>query len=205
LSEDIAKAARGNAAENARSKPQIIIPKLQDTYSTFNESTPTRPQPAVDVVEASGNLDAGKANAQLALALNTILNGGNYEIQRTPNTFRAVGLGAGGSGTPVWTPTANTRFRLMGGIVTIGVGAQTSPNPTTLYLYDGQTIGTALILALSINVVAVAYTFTQPYYIPFYFHGNGWLSQAVNNPLIFTTSQVWQIGPVDISVWGTEE
>jgi hypothetical protein len=198
----IAKAARDKA--NGTITP-IVTPKLKDVYSDFTESSPTGPTPAVDVIPASSILDAGKQNAQLTLALQTVLNGGNYEIVRTPKIFRASGCAAGNSGAFIWTPAQGKRFRLMGAVISIGAGAVTSANPTIVVLYDNVAATPNQLFTVTINAAAVAYTFTQPYVAYFQLPANGYLSLAANNSLILNVVQVMTTGNIDCTAWGTEE
>lgn len=123
---------------------------------------------------------------------------GLSEQQRTPDTFKTMATATAGS-VEIWSPTAGTRFRLMGGVITLSKEAACAGAFYVTLQDEGAsfmrfTVSAAALVATG-NVVV----------IPIILPGNGYLSTAINNDLDIFLNGALTAGEIAVSVWGTEE
>ena len=119
-------------------------------------------------------------------------------VNYSPNTFKGNTTAAAGS-TTIWTPTTGTKFRLMGGLITITKDAAAAAAFNVTFL-DGA----AAIFKISISGAALVAT-GNVIVIPFSFPSNGYLSLAADNLFTMFLSSALTAGELSISCWGTEE
>jgi hypothetical protein len=117
------------------------------------------------------------------------------ESQRTPTVFKTLDLTAAAGSTAVWTPSANKRFRVLGGVVNVP-NTSTSAAGLISRLLDGAT-NFANIVAIGTTTAGISYTLS--------FGENGYLSTAVGNVLNVNNTAAYTAGGIVLSVWGTEE
>jgi len=99
----------------------------------------------------------------------------------------------------IWAPTAGTRWRLMGGIITI---SKESACASALWVaLQDSSVNFAYFQISNAALVATG----QLIIIPFTFPGNGYLSSGVNNGLNLNFSAALTSGSAAVAVWGTEE
>lgn len=127
-------------------------------------------------------------------------NGASYDRVRIANVFHTALVTAAGT-TAVWTPTAGTKFRLMGYSIDIA-GTAAATGVQAIELLDGATV-IKNHLAVVLQTFA-ATTAIQGVTISVNC-GQGQLSAAANNVLNIHTSEAMVSGGVAINVWGTEE
>jgi hypothetical protein len=118
-------------------------------------------------------------------ALDLVFNGSTWDRLRTPNVFKTLNAVSIATEATIWTPAAGKKFRLMGGLISVGTAAAN-------VLIKDNTAGTTIAI-LPKTAVDVAFTFVL---------GNGVLSAAANNVLTATGVATTTISGV---VWGTEE
>lgn len=124
---------------------------------------------------------------------------GFFEYSRTPGTFKTASVAAAPATTDVWSPTAGKKFRLMGGVITMG-GTIAAAAARTLQLIE-ETAGTVII-----EVHMVIPVLGGNVQVPFTIPGNGYLSSAVTKKLqAVTAGGTYVVGTDAVSVWGTEE
>src|SRR5271166_7180262 len=110
--------------------------------------------------------DGQTPSAQLAYA-HLVFNGTTWDRLRTPVIFKALNGVVITSETTIWTPAAGKKFRLMGGVLSVGVAAG------NVVLKD-NTGGTTIL-------IIPAGALNTPF--PLLGMGNGILSAAANNVL----------------------
>lgn len=119
----------------------------------------------------------------------------------TPTHFRTVQL-ALAAATPVWTPTAGKKFRLLGLLIQLGSAALAAAAESTLTLLDGAD---QIELAFDFWVPTVPALPSIAANIALDIRPNGYLSRAINNVLNATLTADLADGHFRILVWGTEE
>jgi hypothetical protein len=124
------------------------------------------------------------------------------EPLKTPTIWRLQNVVNAGD-TAVWTPAAGKRFRWMGGSISV-------PGRTTLAAAGFETIsfhdgGGAINISYDIALPAAVALIPQNWSETFNFPGNGYISTAINNPLIVNLSAALTAGYIHVNVWGTEE
>jgi len=128
--------------------------------------------------------------------------GANLEAVRTPTTFAhfaAINTG----NTLVWDPTAGTRFRLLGGVVTVTAQCTFAAAANNVFeFYDG--VVRTHIGYFWFWVTAVAGT-TPVVTFAFDLRPNGYLSAAIDNNLNANLNATMTAGAVSGFVYGTEE
>ena len=122
----------------------------------------------------------------------------NLEAVRTPSTFRSVQANTAAA-TVIWTPTAGTRFRLMGGVISFAGPTLAAAAITTINLRDENT---SFLVDFDAWIPTVAEHMPA---IAFDLKPNGYLSLAVNNRLRVLLNANFLTGDIRITVWGTEE
>ena len=152
---------------------------------------------------AGNNSDAVATEATGQQTVNAQLfgfNGTTFDRIRVANVYHTVIATAAGS-TAVWTPSAGTKFRLMGYTIDVAATAAAT-GPLTIKLEDGATV----IKNHIVNVIQ-----TQTANISGGDShmgadlGQGQLSAADDNVLNINLSEACGSGGVAINVWGTEE
>lgn len=129
-----------------------------------------------------------------------VQKGSMLEAQRTPIRFiPSVTIDAAGDNI-VWDPAAGTRFRLMGGILSL-----TSDITTAAQLIMTILDAAAPILRFWISEGAIAAAPGHPTIIPFTLPNNGYLSAAINQNLILNLTTALTVGSCGLNVYGTEE
>ena len=116
---------------------------------------------------------------------NYVYNGATWDRERTPNVFKPQSAVAIGTEATVWTPGAGKKFRLMGGIISVGTLAGD-------VVFRDNTAGTTIAVISCVPVgESVAFDF-----------GNGILSATANNVL---TADGPAASTLSGTLWGTEE
>jgi hypothetical protein len=164
-------------------------------------SDPTTPARIATVV--TGNADGvfGVNNPALVSATANYVRNMNagYEVIRTPVTYKNNVCAAAPATTDIWAPTAGKKFRLLGGIITMG-GLIAAAATRTLQLIE-ETAGT-VILETGITIPVLGNNFS----VPFNLGPNGYLSSTVTKKLqAVTAGATYTTGQDVVSVWGTEE
>jgi hypothetical protein len=150
---------------------------------------------------ADGMANAG-VNALFEIAYNGLFNGATWDRQRGPVVFRSVRVTAAGS-TPLWTPAASKKFRLMRYcIIVTGNASLAAAGILTVDLFDGAT---SLGQGHDIYVPAAALSGPALYWSDWVDLGNGQLSSAANNVLNGNLSAALTAGAARILSCGTEE
>lgn len=119
------------------------------------------------------------------------------EILKTPTVWKTVTCTAGAN--TIWDPAAGTRFRLMGGLITVSKDAATAAQEY-ITLLDGA----AVFMTFTISGAALVAT-GNVIVIPFSFPLNGYLSTTADNILGLTLATDFTAGNCNINVWGIEE
>jgi hypothetical protein len=134
--------------------------------------------------DATALIQSMQVKSRLALAL--LFNGLTWDGQRTPVIFKTLNAVAIAAEATIWTPAAGKRFRLMGGLLSVGTAA------ANVVLKDNTAGATIAILPKA------------PLDTPFVLGpmGNGILSAAINNLLTATGIATTTISG---TIWGTEE
>lgn len=149
---------------------------------------------------AQGSLGTPDGPSVLTMDQLYAWNGGAYDRVRIANVFHTALVTAAGT-TAVWTPTAGTRFRLMGYSIDIA-GTAAATGVQAIELLDGATV-------IKNHLAVVLQTFAATTAIQGVTIsvdcGQGQLSAAANNVLNIHTSEAMVSGGVAINVWGTEE
>lgn len=137
----------------------------------------------------------------VALTENLLFNPdtNQMEAQRTPTAMKYLDS-CTTTGNPIWTPPANKRFRLMGGIITLSKEAACA-GALLISLAD---VGTGNIAAFQVSNAALVAT-GQVLQISFQLPGNGYLSKIVGAALNNVFSGALTAGACSFTVWGTEE
>lgn len=131
-----------------------------------------------------------------------LYNGSNFDVPRTPTTFKSVQATASGN-TALWTPTSGKKFRLMRFKVQVtGNATQTAGGVLTIGLQDATT---AIGVSHDVYVPSVALTGQFDYDGGWVDLGNGFLSAAANNVLNINLSAAFTAGNCRIIACGTEE
>lgn len=128
----------------------------------------------------------GLAQAALAAEANALWNGASFDIARGGKLFVPLNAVAIGAEAALWTPTAGKKFRLMGGLISVGTAAG------NVVLKDGTGLATILVLPKA--------ALDTPFALPPM--GNGILSGAINRVLTGTGVATATISGF---VFGTEE
>jgi hypothetical protein len=113
-------------------------------------------------------------------------NGATWDVLRTANKFVSLAAVAIGAEATLWTPAAGKKFRLMGGLVSIGTAAG------NVTIRDGTALATILVLPKA--------GLDTPFALPPM--GNGILSGAANRLL---TGQGVATATISGFLFGTEE
>lgn len=123
----------------------------------------------------------------------------HYETGRTPNRWKSVETAVAAATTDLWTPAAGTKFRLMGGIITMS-GSIAAIAKRSLKLIE-ETAGT-VIVAVGIVIPVLGANIAIPFTIP----GNGFLASTADKKLqVVTAGGTYVAGSDWVTVWGTEE
>lgn len=151
--------------------------------AAFNGATFDRLRSAADNADA---LAVSALGLLRVLSAQVVFNGATFDRRRTPFVFKPLSAVAIATETAIWTPTAGKKFRLMGGIFSVGVAAAN-------VLLKDNTAGTTIF-------VIPKSALDTPIAIPPL--GNGILSGAVDRPLTATGVATSTLSGV---VFGTEE
>jgi len=163
----------------------------------FNGATYDRLRSAGSTTDAL----AGEATGQQTIiSQNYGFNGATFDRIRIANIYHTVVATAAGS-TPVWTPTAGKRFRLMGYTISVA-GTLAATGVQALKLEDGATV-IKNHFADMIETPAVGASGGDTQIGADL--GQGQLSAAINNVLNINLSTAIVTGGVAVNVWGTEE
>jgi hypothetical protein len=121
---------------------------------------------------------------------------------KTPTIWRLQNIVNAGD-TVVWTPAAGKRFRWMGGSISVpGRTTLAAAGFETIAFHDGAgAINISYDIALPAAVAAIPLNWSETFNFP----GNGYISTAINNPLIVNLSAACTAGYIHVNVWGTEE
>lgn len=124
---------------------------------------------------------------------------GITDLQRTPTVYKNVQTAANGA-TAIWTAGVGKRWRLMGGVITLGQ-ATTAAAGVKVSLYDvaadtgiGVTLSTAALAAVPNTMIVLQFDIK-----------NGILAAATNTALNVFLSSAMAVNGVSVQVWGTEE
>lgn len=119
---------------------------------------------------------------------NTPVYDGNvtFDLARSPTIFKTLNAVVITTSTALWTPAAGKKFRLLGGMVSVGTAAgnvliQDAVSGSTIFILPKQALDTVFYVG------------------PF---GNGILSAAANNALAAIGASTATISG---TLWGTEE
>jgi hypothetical protein len=137
---------------------------------------------------------------------------GQHEVLRTPSTFKTGSLG-GGSASTIWTPTKGKKFRLLGAIVTMPVGATFAAASFAQVVLNDMTPPAgpeATVFSFMVYVPAAAPANGGATVIPLILPGNGYLSLKADNLLVMRVlvggvGTALVTGDIHVSAWGTEE
>lgn len=131
-----------------------------------------------------------------------VQNGSTLQAVRTPTVFHQFAAINAGN-TVCWDPTAGTRFRLLGGVVTVSAQSTFAVAANNVFnLYDD--VAAMNIAYFWFWVTAVAGT-TPVVTFAFDLRPNGYLSTAINNNLNVNLAAALTAGAVTGFVYGTEE
>jgi len=124
---------------------------------------------------------------------------GNAESARTPTIYKNVQTAAAGN-TAIWTSGVGKKWRLMGVVITLGIGTTAAAGCDVSLLDVAADIGigigicTGAMLAVPNSVIVLQMDIK-----------NGILAAATNTALNVTLSSAMAVNGVSVQVWGTEE
>ncbi len=122
-----------------------------------------------------------------------------YEPQRTMTMLLDSGAITSAGNTPMWTPVAGKRYRLMGFSVVVDP-ATTTTSGVVVTLTDsvsGQVLDNVIILGTG--------ALTAPFRAAGILPSNGFLSPYQDSVLLVTLSSGLLTGQIRVNVWGCEE
>jgi hypothetical protein len=126
-------------------------------------------------------------------------NGTQLEQLRSPTVYKNVQTAANGS-TAIWTAGVGKKWRLMGVVITLGIGTTAAAGCDVSLLDVAADIGigigicTGAMLAVPNSVIVLQMDIK-----------NGILAAATNTALNVTLSSAMAVNGVSVQVWGTEE
>jgi hypothetical protein len=122
-----------------------------------------------------------------------------YETLRTPNKWKNASTAVAPATTDLWTPAGGTKFRVLGGTITMsGTIAAAAIRTLTLIEETAATVIARAVLDIPILGGTLAYSFTLG--------PNGFLASTVDKKLqIVTAGATYVTGADAVMVWGTEE
>jgi hypothetical protein len=145
----------------------------------------------------------GQANTSSAFVSAAYLygyNGATFDRIRIANVYKTVSATAAGN-TPVWTPTAGKKFRLMGYTIDVA-GTAAATGVQVLQLRDNATV-IKNHLANLIQTTTASISGGDSHMGADL--GQGQLSALANNVLNINLGTAMATGAVVVHAWGTEE
>lgn len=137
--------------------------------------------------------------AAAMLVYNPNASGPSMEGYRTPSKYKWASC-VTAAATIIWSPTAGTKFRLMGGVIVILASLAAAALQKINFLEE--TLGT---FGLEFQIYLPAAIGTLATVIPFTLGPNGYLASAADKDLTVTMTANLGAGAVSVTVWGTEE
>lgn len=149
-------------------------------------------------IDADGLIPANFSPTPLNYSALAGFNGTTFDRVRIATVYKTVLATALGL-TPVWTPTAGKKFRLMG--YTISVAGTLAATGVNLLKLVDSVVGNVIAQHQATVTITTPTGDTQIGADL----GQGFLSAAINNVLQINLSVAMATGGVAVNVWGTEE